>query len=199
MMFKSMAYAQKKYIPNNIKRGIKRILLSIINSLSYLPNHRVRVKYRACHIIFVCKGNVCRSAFAEYYLRSLVSGEDLVMESCGLNVDQGVISPIEIIKVGREFGVELESHRSKGVAACDFQKADLIIPMEFSQYLQLTSLYPDSKKKIRLLRDFASWPDRLMCNIYDPFGLGEEEYRRCFSKIKKVLDGLAVYLSENNR
>jgi protein-tyrosine phosphatase len=41
-----------------------------------------------------------------------------------------------------------------------------------------------------LLRDFAPWPFNLFCNIYDPFGLGEGEFRRCYKLMGKSLEGL---------
>jgi protein-tyrosine phosphatase len=118
-------------------------------------------------------------------------------ESCGLEVGQSNESPPEAVKIGREFGVELTPHRSKSIDGCDLGHADLIIPMEFEQYLQLVAMFPDRRGKIRLLRDFAQWPERHMCNIYDPFGLGEHEFRLCFRKIADALEGLKKNLDNN--
>lgn len=115
---------------------------------------------------------------------------DIKIESCGLDVEQGIFSPSEAIKVGREFGVDLTGHRSKGLAACDMEEADEIIAMEYGQVERLKEMLPAKKEKIRLLRDFAPWPDRLMCNIFDPCGLGESEFRRCFQRMGRALDGL---------
>lgn len=150
------------------------------------------------HIVFVCKGNIYRSAFAEYYLKSISHGGILTVESCGLDVDQGIFSPPGAVQIGREFGVDLSMHHSKGLATCNLPKADLILPMEYQQFLRLTALFPEYQGKIRLLRDFAPWPIRLMCNIYDPYGLEEVEIRRCFLLIKKALSGLRKHLSISN-
>jgi protein-tyrosine phosphatase len=147
------------------------------------------------HIIFVCKGNICRSAFAEHYLRRQVPDGTLRIESCGLDVDQGTFPPAMAVRVAREFGLDLALHRSKGLVACDVHNADLVLPMEFWQYLRLTAMFPDEKGKIRLLRDFAPWPVRLFCNIHDPYGFGENEFRRCFRRLQKALDGLKNHLS----
>ena len=142
------------------------------------------------HIVFVCKGNICRSAFAEYYLKSILPKGKFNIESCGLDVDQGSYSPPEAVHIGKKFGIQLDKHISKGTATCTLQNADLIIPMEYGQYIRLVAMLPGHESKIRLLRDFASWPDRLICNINDPFGLGEDEFLRCFTKITIIIDRL---------
>ncbi|MDO9182500.1 MAG: hypothetical protein Q7U04_08825 [Bacteriovorax sp.] len=147
------------------------------------------------HIVFVCKGNICRSAFAEFYLRKLLLDKNIKIDSCGLDVDQGTQSPQDAVLVAREFEVDLSDHISKGLPACDLQKADLIVTMEFSQYLRLITKIPEYKKKTFILSEFAPWPACLMCNIYDPFGLGEDEFRRCFQKTKFSLDRLKNLIS----
>jgi protein-tyrosine phosphatase len=189
----------KAIIPHPYKRLTKRLIQNIYESITYGKIKKSPLTNNMRHIIFVCKGNICRSAFAEYYLVMLNADINIRVESFGLDVDQGIHSPLEAIKVGREFGVELNAHCSKGFTACDLQRADLIVPMEFGQYLQLTSMLPNSKKKVRLLRDFSPWPSRLMCNIYDPFGLGEDEFRRCFQKMKLSLDGLKLHISASRK
>ena len=112
------------------------------------------------------------------------------VESCGLDVDQGAFSPPHAVQVGREFGLELSGHRSKGVGECDLYNADLIVPMEYRHYLRLVEMFPEQRSKIRLLRDFAPWPVCLMFNTYDPYGLGHSEFRRCFRGMKRALDKL---------
>jgi protein-tyrosine phosphatase len=115
-------------------------------------------------------------------------------------VDQGLFSPPEAVCIAKEFGLNLELHQSKGLAACDVHNADLILPMEFRQYLRLRAMFPREQRKIRLLRDFAPWPDRLLCNIEDPYGSNENEFRRCFKLLKRALDGLKRHMAiQENR
>lgn len=102
---------------------------------------------------------------------------------------------MEAVIVGREFGIQLDDHCSKGLSACEIEKADLIVPMEHGQYIRLVAMFPKHRGKIRLLRDFSPWPDRLMCNIDDPFGLGAGEFRRCFRTMTKALNRLKIHMS----
>lgn len=124
-------------------------------------------------------------------MRSHLSVNSVKVESCGLNVCYEGHSPAIAMKVSEDFGVDLRSHLSKNYTSCDLNNADFIVPMEYPQYLQLIELYPEFKSKIHLLRDFFPWPQRLACNIYDPYGLGEAEYSQCFDDIRKALDRLA--------
>lgn len=185
----------KCLVPRALKRAIRRPLQNAWESAMYLLSVKKFDDGRIRHVVFVCKGNICRSAFAEYYLRRQVPDGDLWIESCGLDVDQGIFSPPEAVCVAKEFQIDLELHRSKGFASCDIHNADLILPMEYGQYLRLTAMFPGKRGNIRLLRDFAPWPERLICNIRDPYGSGENEFRRCFGRLQRVLDGLKNHVA----
>jgi protein-tyrosine phosphatase len=183
----------KKMLPRPLKRSMRRAWQNTRESVQYQLLTKNLPTGRIGHVIFVCKGNICRSAFAEYYLRQQFPDGTLRIESCGIDVDQGLFSPPEAVKVASEYRLGLESHQSKGLACVDIHNADLIVPMEYRQYLQLKALYPSETSKIRLVRDFAPWPERLNCNINDPYGAGEREFRRCFWRLKRALDGLKCH------
>ena len=185
----------KKTLPRPLKRLLRRAWQNSWESVRY---HLLAKNIPAgCinHVIFVCKGNICRSAFAEYYLRRQLPNGVLTVESCGIDVDQGIFSPPEAVKIAKDYQLDLESHRSKGLASLDVTNADLIIPMEYRQYLQLKALYPAQTGKIHLLSRFAPWPERLFCNINDPYGAGVKEFRRCFRRIIRALEGLKSHLA----
>ena len=194
-----MAQVFKKFLPKSAKRRLKLILKTFFESCLYLSKGKKKFKINSIHIVFVCQGNVCRSAFAEYYLRSIASNSAVLVQSCGLNVHHNGPSPDLAIEVGRAFGVDLKPHFSKSYTDCDLAKADLIIPMEYSQYLHLLALFPIYKEKILLLKSFAAWPHRLACNIYDPYGLGKGEFADCFSQIQAAIDRLPVISKNLNR
>ena len=194
MKFKVEVFLQilKKFIPKSVKLSLKLFIKTLLESILYSFERKNVNNVKFAHVIFVCQGNVCRSAFAEYYLRSCVSSASIFMESCGLNVHHDGPSPDSAIAVSRKLGVDLKHHTSKSYTACDLDKADLIIPMEYSQYLHLLTLYPSYREKIFLLKSFSAWPHRLACNIYDPYGLGEAEYEDCFRQIQKAIDRLLL-------
>jgi protein-tyrosine phosphatase len=180
----------KRMVPHPLKRKIKRFFQNMIDSPVYLLSRNRLFDRNIRHIVFVCKGNICRSAFSEHYLKHFLSRENFRIESGGLDVDQGNFSPIDAVAISKKFKVDLSRHHSRGLSCCDLQNADLILTMEFAQYLRLIAIYPEYKGKIRLLRDFAPWPERLFCNIFDPFGHGQDEFNLCFGQMQRALDGL---------
>lgn len=185
----------KNYIPLAVKRVIKQLGRNIGDSLRYYSGSGIsliKVKPskndKIASIIFVCKGNVCRSVFAEYRLRNLLGSTQVKVDSCGIDVDQGGFPPQDSIDVAAEFSCSLHGRQAKGLHRCNIAGADLICAMEYWQYKLLIRLYPEKGKNILLLRNLAPLPYRLFCNIADPYGLGPEEFRRVFRLIDRALE-----------
>lgn len=178
-----------------IKRDANLFLRNIYESVLYRFARSRRASGQTRRVVFVCMGNICRSAFAEYLMRSVTKGTLLSIESCGLNVDVRTASPIEAIVTAKTFGLDLEEHLSKGLECCDLDNADLILAMEFWQYRKLVELYPYKKKYIKLLREFAPFPENLLCNINDPFGQRTEKFEKCFRQIKRSLRSIKIQIN----
>lgn len=183
----------KELIPNHLKRSIKLTLRNIVQSFRYyiMEKHlRGRKKYKPGRVVFVCKGNVCRSAFAETSFAMLAGNSIEVVDSCGLEVDQGNFPPEESVRVAEEFGCDMSRRRAKTMGECDFKNADLILSMEYSQYTKMIAMFPGKKDHIRLLREYAPFPFFLFCNIDDPYGWGDRVFRKTYRMIVKSLHGL---------
>ena len=184
----------KALIPNLVKRNCKGFLRNIINSLQYYAGSGRRLfrssppgNKRVSKIIFVCKGNVCRSAFAEHRLKYLLNHDKLHIDSCGLDVNQGNFPPHDSVAVAAEFSCMLDGRRAKRTDECDMEGADLILAMEYWHYKRLVQLYPGKKENILLLRSIAPFPYCLFCNIADPYGWGEKEFRKAYRLVDRAL------------
>lgn len=184
----------KASIPNLVKRNIKGLGRNVVNSLQYYADsgacflrRSLRREKTISSVIFVCKGNVCRSAFAERRLEYLTARDQLHIDSCGLHVNQGNFPPPDSVAVAAEFSCSLADRRAKGLHECDTDRADLILAMEYWQYQRLVQLLPEKKDNIHLLRSFAPFPYCLFCNISDPYGWGEPEFRRVYRLIDLTL------------
>lgn len=188
----------KKIIPNKLKRNINGVIRNIINTIQYyflegklLADRQVLKQLQITKIIFVCKGNVCRSAFAEQRFRDLLVDKTVYIDSCGVDVDQGNYPPRDSVKIAAVYGCSLTDRRAKGLNQCDIQGADLIFPVEYWQYKRLVALYPEKRNNIMLLRTVAPFPYSLFCNIADPYSWGADEFRRCYRMVDRCLAGLA--------
>ena len=69
-------------------------------------------------LVFVCKGNICRSAFAEAVAKSL--GMDAV--SCGLQTVISAPANEDAVKTAREMGYALDEHRTTPIMYIVIQK-----------------------------------------------------------------------------
>lgn len=180
----------KNKLPNTFKRSLSRSLQNAWQSPLYrLPRNSV-LKGDLRQIVFICQGNVCRSAFAENWLRSRLPENTLKIESCGLSVGRSTPPPAQALKVSEDLGIDLSSHLSKGYESCDLENADLIIAMVYNHLNRVNSIHPKYRDKALLLRNFAPFPDNLVCNIHDPYGLDHSEFQRCFHLIQISLQGL---------
>lgn len=183
-----MNAATERRLPGAWKRTVRDLCRQVRDWPRY---HRSRPVDRLVgHVVFVCKGNICRSAFAEHYLRARLAGSALKLESCGLEGEAGNPSPAAAVAAAARQGVDLRGHRARGLEDCDLGGADLILAMEFWQYRRLCLLYPGRQGRIRLLREFAPGPEGLLCNIADPYGQGDAAYDACFRLIGRAVDGL---------
>ena len=174
----------------SIKIAAKRVLKNIGDSTLYLMDRNSKLPRELNRIVFVCKGNICRSAFAEYLMNSKTKRKPMIVDSCGLNVETKSPPPTEALKAAKMFGLNLEGHLSKRLEDCCIEDADLIFAMEYWQYKKLVQLFPDKQSSIRLLRDISPFPANLLCNIYDPYGHCDSEFRRCFMQIEAAIDNL---------
>ncbi len=183
----------KALFPNLLKRNCKVVIRNIADSLQYYAGSGRFLRSsplgnkKVSKIIFVCKGNVCRSAFAEHRLKYLLGHDKVHIDSCGLDVNQGSYPPHDSVTVAAEFSCKVALRRAKGLVECDIDGADLILAMEYWQYKRLIQLYPEKQANILLLRSAASFPYCLFCNIADPYGWGEKEFRKAYRLVDRAL------------
>lgn len=181
----------KRKLPRCFKLAVKRTIKDLLQSVSYkIVCSNLKNINKVEHIVFVCTGNICRSAFAEHAFKAMLVNNKIKIESCGINVEKEICSPENAIRAGLIFNVDLRLHRSKSINQCDLLNADLILPMDYDHYQYLLINFPEYKSKIKLLKDFSRFPSNLMINIDDPYGLSIGAFIRCFSIINKCLLGL---------
>jgi len=190
----------KRLIPNRLKWRIKRVLINLWDSLQYALRHRDGIlngKGEIHGLLFVCKGNVCRSPFAEYYLKSKVTQGVISIDSCGTDVTQGVCPPEEAVCVAAKYGIDLRRSVSKHIKAVDIRAFNMIIVFDKSIHGMVLRDYPEVANKTFLLRKLSTAPDNILCNIEDPYSQGLKEFKRCYIKIVRAIDCLVGMLGIN--
>lgn len=189
----------KNRIPREYKNRIKIIFCNLVDSVKYrCLKKNFRNPQKVKHVVFICTGNICRSAFAEFALKSMVKDRDLVVESCGINVQIFVKSPIEAIEAASRLNVELSSHISKSLASCDLVNADMLVAMDYSHYKHILKQYPEYAHKLVMMRSYALLAKNFFCNIPDPLNMDRYEYDKCYKLIVLCLKNFIKIYFQND-
>lgn len=147
-------------------------------------------------VLVLCKGNICRSPFAAWWLQARVSEQNVPLEiaSAGLDTTPGKEAyPLATI-TSRDYGIDLERHRTTSVSAELVRKADVILVMELVHIRQLLARFPDAGRKTFLLGHFAQ--ERPLTDIQDPYGGTPEEFTRCYSFLSTACEGFLSHLKQ---
>ncbi len=134
-------------------------------------------------LVFVCKGNICRSAYAEVIAKSL--GVEAV--SCGIDTRNGLPANADAILAAKARGVDLSKHKTTPISSLVHKKGDLLIAMEPWQADHLVNKL-SGDHKISLL---GIWSDFKRPHIHDPYGASSIYFNHCFNYIEKSVNEVA--------
>jgi protein-tyrosine phosphatase len=135
-------------------------------------------------LVFVCRGNICRSAYAE----ALARAAGLPAASCGLQPGEpGPAHEVVIDCSNESVRPLLREHQSQALFELDLTPADLLIAMEPSQCRELARRTKGVGAPITLLGLWASPPRP---HIEDPFGLSRDYFLRCMGVIDDAVGNL---------
>ena len=122
-------------------------------------------------ILFICHGNICRSAAAEVVLRQMAEEagrRDLRIASAAATreeIGNDIYPPMKKALVNA--GYECARHAARQTTRQDYDQWDLLIGMDEENRQDMLWIYGgDPEKKISLLMDWAGKPGR---EIDDPW------------------------------
>jgi protein-tyrosine phosphatase len=140
-------------------------------------------------IVFVCTGNICRSAMAEHLLRHWAKQRGLELEtaSCGTAAESWYEVPEHARKLLAAEGVPPFEHKARLATRDALRGADLILAMTRSHHEHLVERFPEFTGRTRLLRELAGFGE---LDVDDPMGGSEEAFARCLAVLKESLEAL---------
>jgi protein-tyrosine-phosphatase/predicted ATP-grasp superfamily ATP-dependent carboligase len=142
-------------------------------------------------ILFLCYGNINRSALAEQHLKQIARAARV--SSCGFHEPAGRPLDPMMRTLSREHGVFFDGWSSKTISRDLVTDADLIFAMEARHLVRLSSEYPDTRGRAFLL-SCVSKPGTIPLEISDPAGRPPEAYRQCIQEITKATASIAERL-----
>jgi protein-tyrosine phosphatase len=175
-------------IAARLPRGIARRVRSRFAKLPFLRSVRARKARErldaASSVLFVCKGNICRSPFAARYA-SHVLHESMGVSSCGYYPESGRVSPQDAVLAARSYSIDLSDHRSSEISAEDVRNADIVFVFDQENLDRIRSDYSFARSKTFLLGTLAPESDPV---IPDPFGGTSSDFRDCYRRIALLID-----------
>ena len=142
-------------------------------------------------IMFICTGNICRSAMAHCILEDKLHGTEHEVYSCGTYAEDGSSSTFSAIEVMSEYGLNLKNHRATHIRNSKIEEMDLILCMTWSHKNMAQQMYPELKEKIYTFKEYVNYDETGKdIDIKDPWGYDIEVYRFCAAEIEKCINKL---------
>lgn len=199
----------RRFIPNYLlqQRGIILRLgpgagrlygeLRLLDTLGIRTANRRLAPASARSLLFVCFGNIMRSAMAEYLMRKTLADagitEPVQIVSAGLHASPGREAHPWARQASAELGISLADHHSKLLTREMVQQADCIFAMDFQNKAELLVLYPRAEEKILMMSVYGENPWQYR-EIPDPY-LGDlETTRRCSRQLETCVRNLVAAL-----
>ena len=136
-------------------------------------------------LVFVCHGNICRSAFAQAVARDA----GLQATSFGLSTDAGRMAYEPATDFARSQGLDLSEHRAARAADFEPEAGDLLLAMETRQLRRMAGDPVLSTAPRTLLGLYASPP---VPHLHDPYHLDADYLPVCLTRIQRAVVNLAA-------
>ncbi len=154
-------------------------------------------------LLFVCLGNICRSPAAEGVMRHLAQreglGDRIECDSAGTyGGHAGEKADARMRRAAAARGYEL-THRSRMIRTGDFDRFDMILTMDDSNYERVHRLAPsvEAAAKIYRMTSFCrSHPG--VDHVPDPYYEGAEGFERVLDLLEDACEGLLFELKKQN-
>lgn len=191
-------------LPGRVVEQVRELRsLSRVEQRAYLGNALRRVVSRASDlprdisrdgpVLFVCYGNIIRSALAEaLFRRHAVSLGINKPDACsaGLSARPGREADARAVAAGKALGVDLTAHRAQRVTDSLVDGASIIFVMDRLNEAQLLARFPRARRKVRRLGSLAI--ERSSDIIPDPYVLDADAVTAAAKRIDVATSALVA-------
>ena len=154
-------------------------------------------------VLFLCHGNIYRSPFAERYARQQLETREIdgiTVESAGLRNQPYLRSPSNARTAASQQGVDLVDNYSTQANAELIEWADLIFLMDYRNYHDFTTRFPDAADRMFLLGIFDDHEEVPIGDLYrDTPKAFRASYERIVSSVDGLLDAFETRLKNTAR
>ena len=142
-------------------------------------------------IMFICTGNICRSAMAEGMMRKEVEESNLKnieVCSCGIYAETGDYSTYNAVEAAKVYDADISEHRATNIRDSKINEMDLILCATTSHKQNVIFLYPNLKDKVYTMKEYAEIDKNGQdLDIKDPWGYDLNVYYNCALEIEECV------------
>lgn len=146
---------------------------------------------RFSKIIFVCRGNTCRSPMAATIMHSFMP--DILVESRGMVVLFPEPYNPKAVAICSKHNMIMPSNCATELAEEDFGNGTLVLVMDGKMKQKIYDSFA-AAINVYTLGEFAGEIDS---EVPDPYGYGPEEYNNCFEGLYRLIEKAAAVIQEN--
>ncbi len=149
------------------------------------------------NIVFVCKGNICRSPTAAAVFSEITGGSDRWSISSVGTEDWNAGLPADARAAGAAAagGYRLDAHRARQIQADDLLEADAVVVVDEETRRRLTEVHPELIEGARVI-PLLSGDGGEAIDIADPYGGSDTTYREALALIEAGCRTLEARLRE---
>ena len=166
-------------------RGLVRLGLSYLESIPGISTARPPAPGSVRRLVFVCHGNICRSAFAEAVARR----EGLDAASFGLSTSTGKGAHPPAAEAALRLGYDLSDHATTNAPDFVPQEGDYLLGMEHRHLRKLAEREGLSGLPRGLLGAYARPP---FPPLHDPYKLDPAYMDVCLQRVEDAVKRLAL-------
>ena len=148
-------------------------------------------------ILFVCTGNICRSAMAHGYMQKRVKDlgvqDDYIIESAGTSAYTGDRATDFAIEAMKKYNTDLVNHRATYIEEADVQDADIVMCMTEAHKIRVLNKYPNMTGKVYTIKEYIG--EKGYIDIDDPWGYDMNVYTSCAKEVVYYVDKLIEKIS----
>lgn len=141
-------------------------------------------------IMFICTGNICRSAMAEGILKKIVKDKKLNIEvySCGIYAESGDYATYNAVESAKYYDVDISKHRATNIRNSKINEMDVILCATEIHKQTVLYMYPNLEGKVYTMKEYAGIDKNGEdMNINDPWGYDMNVYMNCVEEIYECI------------
>ena len=145
-------------------------------------------------VLFVCHGNIMRSAAAAGFLREELRAAGITnvrVGSAGTHAHDGRAADARAQDAARQLGLSLRDHGATRITAKLVAEHDVIFAMDELNYVNIATTFPESRAKLLLFGGMTQTGTYRAHEIADPYMTSAGEVNATIAQIKRYVALLA--------